>query len=190
MKTTTCIVGYNDREAGILYIGGDSAGVSGLDVRIRKDEKVFQNGNMIFGFTSSFRMGQLLRYKLKIPKQKSSKSDYEYLVTDFIDAVKKCLKKNGYTKVENNQETGGTFIIGYKDNLYTVENDFQVACDETDYIATGCGEDYALGVIYALQGWKICAKVKVQRALKCASYFSGGVSEPFKIVSLAYKENK
>jgi ATP-dependent protease HslVU (ClpYQ) peptidase subunit len=61
----TCIVGMV--ENGKVYIGGDSAGVSGFDYHIREDQKVFQNGDMIFGFTSSFRMGQLLQYSLKIP---------------------------------------------------------------------------------------------------------------------------
>ena len=51
----TCIVGLV--ENGKVYIGGDSAGVAGLDVRMRSDEKVFTKGNMIFGYTSSFRMG-------------------------------------------------------------------------------------------------------------------------------------
>jgi len=62
----TCIVGLV--ENGKVYIGGDSAGVAGLDITTRKDEKVFQKENMIFGFTSSFRMGQILRYSFKNPR--------------------------------------------------------------------------------------------------------------------------
>ena len=32
-------------------------------------KKVFHNGEFIMGFTDSFRMGQLLQYKLQIPPQ-------------------------------------------------------------------------------------------------------------------------
>jgi len=187
MKTTTCIVGYNDKKNKILYIGGDSAGVAGTDIRIRKDEKVFRNGNVIFGFTSSFRMGQLLRYKLEIPKQNKEQSDYEFLVTDFVDAVRKCLKNNGYIKIKDNEEIGGTFIIGYKNNLYCIEDDFQVEQLYDNFMATGCGEDYALGCLYGIKDVDIFIKSKIIKALESASYFSGGVSAPFNIIGISYK---
>ena len=38
----TCIVGYLDKKTKKVTIGGDSAGVAGLDITIRKDEKVFK----------------------------------------------------------------------------------------------------------------------------------------------------
>ena len=61
----TCIAAITEK--GKVYMGGDSAGVSGYDITIRADEKVFKNGQCVFGFTSSFRMGQLLCYKFKVP---------------------------------------------------------------------------------------------------------------------------
>lgn len=95
----TCIVGLVDK--GKVYIGGDSAGVNSFwDLTIRADSKVFINGPFIMGFTSSFRMGQLLRYKLKTPSRfkndGTQKEIYEYMVTDFVDAVRQCLKDGGY----------------------------------------------------------------------------------------------
>jgi len=92
----TCIVGFIDKNNDV-YIGGDSAGVSGLEIHERKDVKVFHTGNFLIGYTSSYRMGQLLRFKLKVEDQKPSQSDYEYMCTNFIDAVRKCLKlDNGF----------------------------------------------------------------------------------------------
>ncbi len=61
----TCIVGVV--KDGVVYIGGDSAGVSGLRLIKRKDSKVFKRKGFIIGYTSSFRMGQLLRFKLDPP---------------------------------------------------------------------------------------------------------------------------
>jgi len=62
----TCIVGI--QHDGRVYIGGDSAGVAGYSITSRADAKVFTVGPYVMGFTSSFRMGQLLRYGLKAPK--------------------------------------------------------------------------------------------------------------------------
>ncbi len=42
-----------------VYIGGDSAGVSGYSMTVRADSKVFTIGPYLMGFTTSFRMGQL-----------------------------------------------------------------------------------------------------------------------------------
>ena len=63
----TCIVGFS--HLGKVYIGGDSAGLSGWGLTVRKDPKVFANGPCIMGFTSSFRMGDLLRYSLVVPER-------------------------------------------------------------------------------------------------------------------------
>ena len=60
----TCIVGMVDGQ-GTVYIGADSLAAGGYQKTIRKDAKVFTNGIAVMGYTSSFRMGQLLRYKLK-----------------------------------------------------------------------------------------------------------------------------
>lgn len=82
----TCIVGMV--EGGRVWIGGDSAGVAELELTVRADEKVFTNGPYVFGFTSSFRMGQLLRYKLKPPKPPRFGDLMAFMVNDFIEAVR------------------------------------------------------------------------------------------------------
>jgi hypothetical protein len=115
----TCIVGLTDN--GKIYIGGDSAGVAGLSITIRADEKVFTNGPFIMGFTSSFRMGQILRYKFKCPVQNTDQTDMEYMVTTFIDSVRECFSKNGYGKIsERETNIGGTFLVGYNGTLYNI----------------------------------------------------------------------
>ena len=177
----TCIVGYLDKKTKKVTIGGDSAGVAGLDITIRKDEKVFKVGDFIIGCTSSFRMIQLLRFSFKPPEIKS-KNIYEYMCTDFINAVRECFKNGGYLqKYSDGDEKGGTFLVAYKNRLFRIENDFQVAESLNGIDAVGCGADYALGSLHILSRQNLTPKEKVLKSLKTASFFSAGVSKPFVI---------
>jgi ATP-dependent protease HslVU (ClpYQ) peptidase subunit len=177
----TCIVGLVDK--GTVYIGGDSAGVAGLSISIRNDEKVFHNGPFIMGFTTSFRMGQLLRYKFDPPVQTVQQDDMEYMVTTFIDTARTCFKENGFGDKE--ATTGGTFLVGYRKKLYTINSDFQVGIPADPFDAVGSGSDLALGAMYASQKTKMTAEKRITQALEAASYFNAGVSPPFYLVKLA-----
>ena len=174
----TCIVSI--LEKGKIYMGGDSAGIAGLSISIRDDPKVFTNGPFIIGFTSSFRMGQILRFKFHPPKQTIHQSDYEYMVTDFIDSVRECFSKNGFG--DRDATMGGTFLVGYKGKLYTIEKDHQVGIPNTPYDAVGCGADLALGSLYTTQGSKLSPEERITLALKAASAFNAGVAPPFLIM--------
>lgn len=177
----TCIVGYLDKKNKIVTIGGDSAGVSDLNIIIRKDKKVFRVGDFVIGCTSSFRMIQLLRFSFKPPEIKS-KSIYQYMCTDFINEVKECFKNGGYLqKYEDGDDKGGTFLVGYKNRLFKVDNDFQVAESSNGIDAIGCGSDYALGALYSLSKQDITARQKVVKSLEAAAFFSAGVCKPFVI---------
>jgi len=177
----TCIIGYVSDD-NIVYIGADSAGVSGNDIRIRADEKVFKNGDFIFGFTTSFRMGQILRYVFKPPERKVFSTDDEYLHNDFINEIIKTFQENGYAKIESNVIKGGMFIFGYKGKLYFVDNDFQIGKPIRNYESIGCGENYAIGCLYALENTNISIEKKITKALEAAEEFSTGVRGPFHII--------
>lgn len=177
----TAIVGLE--HGGKVYIGADSAGTNGwLQQTIRADEKVFVTGEFVMGFCGSFRMGQLLRYKLNVPERVPSKDDdYAFMCTSFIDAVRQCLKDGGYAKEVHGVESGGTFLVGYNGTLYKVESDFQVGRSTVSYVAAGCGDDLALGAM-AASALKDPTK-RIEQALEIASRFSAGVGGPLKVVS-------
>jgi ATP-dependent protease HslVU (ClpYQ) peptidase subunit len=170
----TCIVAVSDGKR--VIIGGDSAGVSGWDMTVRADEKVFRVGHMVMGFTSSFRMGQLLRYKLHVPDHPDGMEDHRYLATHFIDAVRQCMRDGGYAKTESGREEGGIFLVGYRGSVWKIDSDFQVGRSVAGFDAVGCGADYALGAMAAMRGRPT---VRVLRALEIAAQFSAGVRGPF-----------
>jgi ATP-dependent protease HslVU (ClpYQ) peptidase subunit len=178
----TCIAGIVYE--GKVYIGGDSAGVAGYSITVRADEKVFKKGEFVMGFTSSFRMGQLLRYKLNIPFHKPNIDTYEYMVTEFVEAVRQCLKDGGYSRTNNREEFGGTFLIGYKGELFTIDVDFQVGKSLNSYNAIGCGEDIAKGSMFTSCRLVDCGPDEIIReALRAAEEFNAGVRGPFTIIN-------
>lgn len=172
----TCIVGIADGSK--VWIGADSAGVDGWNLTLRADLKVFANGPMLFGFTSSFRMGQLLQHALVIPPQHEDPDD-KWLCTSFVDAVRQCLKDGGYATTKDGAEVGGCFLIGYRGQLYLVASDFQVAKPIEQYAAIGSGDHYALGSLHSSTGQP---KQRIQAALQAAAHFSIGVSGPFHVL--------
>lgn len=181
--TTTCIVGLVHE--GAVYIGADSAGVNGwLERQVRLDEKVFIKGDMIFGFTSSFRMGQILRYSFSPPDQYKKEDDYKYLCGRWVDALMECLKQKGYAWIDNNRVWGGEFLLGFNGKLYRVENNFQVGRREEPFDAVGCGEPLALGALHIMEKQKLGPRQKIKRALEAAERFSAGVKGPFNILRL------
>lgn len=173
----TCICGLVDN--GKVYIGGDSAGVDGrYALTVRADKKVFRNGDLVMGFTSSFRMGNLLQHSLKPPRRHPDDDPFKYMVTDFVDAVRACLKAGGYATKSDEVETGGTFLVGYAGRLFEVQDDYQVAENVDGIAAAGCGDLIALGSLYSTSGKP---RDRIRLALEAAERFSAGVRGPFAI---------
>jgi hypothetical protein len=139
---------------------------------------------MIFGFTSSFRMGQILNYSFVIPDHDKEKGDFEYLCTDFIDALIDQFIDKRYAKINNNEVSGGFFLMGYRGRLYSVEDDFQVSEMINPYDSCGNGASYALGALHAIEGLSMSPEDRVKTALRAAECFSAAVQSPFTIISV------
>lgn len=179
----TCIVGYVDKIHKKVFIGGDSAASNGYSVSIRKDTKVFNNNGFVIGCTSSFRMIQLLRFSL-MPPDIGNKDIYEYMCTDFINSIRTCFKKGGYMqKTDLGDEKGGVFLVGYKDRLFNIGDDFQVAENLNGFDSVGCGSDFALGSLHTLSTKKISTETKIIKALEAAEFFGLGINRPFIILN-------
>ncbi len=175
----TCIVGIQT-PTGVI-IGGDSGGLAGYTLSHRADPKVFINGDYLIGFTSSFRMGQLLRYAdLPKPLERQGEDLDRFMTTEFVEAVRKVLKEGGFAKKDSEQEEGGVFLIGVSGRLYRMEADYQLGWTTDGYNACGSGQDIACGVLHATR--RSDPKRRVRRALEAAEHHNGGVHGPFTIL--------
>jgi hypothetical protein len=183
----TCIVGLVQN--GNVYIGGDSAGIGDWNLTIRKDRKVFRNGEFLIGGTASFRMIQLLHHAFeppKIPPFCDSDADIEkFMATTFIDAIRQCFKDGGYATKTSEQEAGGQFLVGFRGHLFDIQSDYQVQEALCGYDAIGCGLEVALGSFHATSDSDLAeadrAPLRVMKALAAAEHHNAGVRGPFYI---------
>lgn len=180
----TCIAGMV--EGGKVWIGGDSAGLGeGFALTVRTDAKVFTNGPYIFGFTTSFRMGQLLRYSFQPPPAHPDEDLTGFMATTFVDAVRECLKAGGFQKEEDGVITGGNFLVGTAGRLFEIGNDYEVGESLDGVAAVGCGSDLALGALLALKDAEfVRPEDAIQAALSVAQSRCFGVRAPFKVISI------
>lgn len=180
----TCIVSYKTKNK--VYMGADSIGSNGHQKGERKDSKLFKKGEMLIGYTSSFRMGQLLKWKLKLPEHPKKMSIEEYMNTLFIDEVINCFTVNGFTQIKENTKSGGTFLVAYKGRVFCIHDDFQVGEDSSCISACGSGEDTAKGAMAALLKYdkKINPKKLLQIALEITSQKIVSVGGPFKFMEV------
>lgn len=174
----TCIVGLE--HDGLVTIGGDAAAVEDSRLTRYHAPKVFHVGEYLIGFCDSFRMGQLLQYRLKPPKQVAGVDDMAHLCTTFVDAVRKCFQQGGYAKSDNNEESGGVFLVGYRGGLYCIDEDYHVGRSMLGYEAIGCGDHLALGSLASTSG---DPAGRVELALRAAALHSTSVVEPFTILT-------
>lgn len=176
----TCVVGLVD---GVhAWLGSDAVGSDGWGVyTVRKDAKVFRSDHLLIGYTSSFRMGQILRYYLTVPGLPVRTDPFEYMVMSFMPEVRRLFKDFGYMKVENGKEEGGAFLVAFKGRLFEIGEDLQVGEPGENYAAVGGGSQIALGSLHTSRYWSN-SENRVRAALRAAEAHMATVRGPFKII--------
>jgi ATP-dependent protease HslVU (ClpYQ) peptidase subunit len=186
----TCIVGVIDLVKQTVIIGGDSSSSNDENIFIRKDSKVFTNGPFVIGCAGSFRMIQLLKYSF-VPPEIGEKDIFEYMCTDFINNVRQCFREGGYIqRFQDGDEKGGIFLVGYKNRLFLIDIDFQVAEHIDNYSSIGCGSNFALGSLHTSNNEMYSPKERVLLALEAATYLSPFVIAPFTLIETLNQQNE
>lgn len=170
----TCIVAI--KQDNLIILGGDSAASGGNRIVSRKDKKIFKKKNLHFGFSGSFRVGQLIKYQLQITKKPDNTSTTEYIVNFVVSSIIKLLTDN---KLVKNNEMDCNLIIVCEDYIFKIDSDFQVEVSEDSYVAIGDGADVALGSLYALAGFDISPLEKARIALEASGKYCTTVSTPY-----------
>jgi len=170
----TCIVGV-ETDSGAL-LAGDSASVGSHHTKKTSNSKVFKYDDVqvACGYTTSFRMGQILEYHLDPPEVGQDERDY--LVRVLVPEIRETLEEKGFSKIKNNKEKGGMFLLAVGDKVFKVQGDFSAIRHECPYSSVGLGAREAYGAMAAMK--EDNPKELARRAIEAASEFNTGVELP------------
>ena len=177
----TCIVGLVDD--GHVWMGADSASTDGWMVRECVIPKTFRLGEVLIGYSSSFRMGQVLECHLELPVACDTTVPRLYVAGPLVEAIRSTLHRYHWATEEHNKQEGCALLVGYRGHLFCIGDEYQVTEEADGYDAIGCGAKFALGAMYASS--EIPAAERIMVGLKAAAHLSGGVMPPFHVASLA-----
>lgn len=171
----TCIVGIVEKDH--IIIGGDSAATSGDSISIIKDPKVFKVGSFLFGCEGSFRFIQAIKHMFISPKL-ANKDINKFMCIDVVNEIMRVCEESKLSKTENNKF--GSALIGFKNRIFELDDDFQIFESESGMSAIGGGADLALGSLYTSKG--LNSYDRCLTALEAAETFNTSVSKPFTII--------
>ena len=183
----TAVAAYVDKKK-VIWMGGDAAAVADYALSTLARRKVFVKESMIFGYTNSFRLADILQYCLAIPPRHVGQCAEEYVCASFIPALRAAVSEHGYTGMDNDEEAGGNILVGYQGRIYNIQSDLAVVYRDAPYDAVGCGAELCIGAMHALAGEKRAerrGRDVVLAALRAAEANCAGVRRPFTVKSLS-----
>lgn len=137
---------------GKVHMIGDCMGSNGFIKNIfTKTPKVFSVGDFIIGYTTSFRMGQILQYSWTPPTRLvNDLDDDKYLYKEVIDSIKKCFENNGFGNKEKQEFEAGNFLIGWHGRLFEMQPNMSLM-EVEDFASVGGGSYHAVAALKTLK---------------------------------------
>lgn len=181
----TCIAAIVDNK-GVGYIACDSLGSNHYTKNTYTNRKIFKVSDMLIGFTGSYRMGQILQYRLNMPAAAVGQTLEEWLHINFLDAVRDVFKENGFLRVTENQEqpADGEFLIVVAGRIFIMQADLSILESEDGFEACGSGEDYARATMNAAVTHGITKPKRIlTEAIEAASKYVPSVGGEIHILS-------
>jgi ATP-dependent protease HslVU (ClpYQ) peptidase subunit len=174
----TCIVSFFDNNK--IVLAGDKCGSNGFTRSLVKEPKVFFIKDFMIGYTSSFRMGQILKYLWNPPERTVSQTTEKYLYSIVADSIRKTFKDHGFVaKSSMDEEIFGDFVICYDNRIFVMYSDLSILEHDQDIVCVGSGEYHAKVAIQILKEYESDFKIILDRAFKIVSTNVASVSPEF-----------
>lgn len=180
----TCIAAFVDNK-GVGHIAADSLGSSRYTKGTYVAPKIFAISDMLIGFAGSYRLGQLLQYRLQLPAPAEDQDFDSWLHVDFLDAVRTVLLDNGGIRVQyNEEETTGQFLIVVAGRIFMVQEDLSILESTDRFEAVGSGADYARATMNAALNHRITNPTRVlTEAIEAAAKYVPSVGGEIHMLS-------
>lgn len=148
-------------------MGADSQCTAGYNARTLKESKIVRVGEFLIGQTGDLRLLNLLRYRFRVPARQEGQDDLHYLNTSFVDALRSCFKDAGFATTTNGQDSmDGALLVGWRGRLFKIGPNYCILETATPYFAVGCGDDFAVGALTALEGQEMAPEERLRLALE------------------------
>lgn len=141
-------------KGGKCAIAADSFGGSASSYQIYKTPKLVRkpvrNGggsiDVLIGYTSSYRMGDILRYLWECPEFSGDAN--EWIVAKCIPSLRCLFESEGFMGKDDSRDSGGDFIFIVDCRIFHIQNDFSVLEPSEGYLSVGSGEYIAVGAMW------------------------------------------
>lgn len=174
----TCIVAIETADG--VWMGGDRAGSNRYTIHAQDASKTFTNGPLLIGYTTSFRMGQILQYALTVPSHTLTWDVDRWVATDLMKAIREAYTEHGWDRLTENVAQGGNFLAAVAGRCYEIQSDYSFTRRTSGEYAVGSGEDHAFGSLHSTRDWDDAA-ARVTAALEAAAEHVTTVCGPFDI---------
>lgn len=144
------------------------------------DIKTFRRGCLVGAVAGPTRLGQVLQHGFPEIVAVPDPDLLRWVVTGFASTLKQTLEDAGGVAVGNDSGQW-TVVLGVNGRVFEVDYDLCVL-EVTRYSAVGCGREFALGALTALDGLDLSGQDRARRALEAAAAHDIHVAPPFTIL--------
>ena len=130
---------------------GDKMGSNGFTHGVySRTDKIFHTGEFLIGYTTSFRMGQLLQYYWTPPTKSADVTDNVYIYKVVVSSINSLFKDNDWGVKDKSEFQGGNFLFGWRGRLFVMQPNLSVL--ELDkFGSVGSGEYHALAAMKTME---------------------------------------
>ena len=176
----TCILGIEHE--GKVWIGSDSFLGTDTTRDVMDRPKWFWKGPLLLAYSGDCRSAQVIEHSPNFRVFRKSDTEDSYLITVVAEGIRKRLGRVAAVKTTQSVESSqAEFIMAFRGKLYTVQEDLSIIRSKHGYVASGAGQEFALGALAALYG-DVAPEECMRRALEAAGKHSSQVCAPYHVI--------
>lgn len=153
----TTIIGIQRRNG--FTLAADSITNGDRSYEHKDITKITEIGEYVLAGAGVSRYCDIITYGWQPPVYDNT-NEYTFMVSKFIPEMRKAHEETGYTLKDDD---GFEFIVGLKNNLYYIAEDYSVLRTKTNIYGIGSGAAYAIGAL--------SAGADIKQAIKIASKY-------------------